>query len=134
MIGQYSEEYDEYEFTFYEYVVYEGTVFAPTMNVNADKVYVGTNAKADDPRHPNVKKHLLRLSVYELHKLISPNNVSNVRVSDYEASIQWLRDAARMRINPQLPRRLDDNDKPVCDWAIQTFARSYDPHENPWFV
>ena len=133
LIGDYTEDY-EYDFVWYEYVVYNGEVFSPIMNVNADAVHEGVNVKAEDPRHSNVKKHLLRLAVYELFKLISPNNVSKMRMLDYETSMQWLRDAARMRINPQLPRRVDENNDPVCEWQLGSFSASYDPNGNMWHI
>ena len=72
------------------------------------------------------------MSLYELHKLVSPNNVSSVRITDYETSITWLRDAARMRINPGIPRKMGEDDKPIADFAIATFQRDYDPNKNPW--
>ena len=117
-----------------EYVVFEGRVFAPTMNVNADSVYDGVNVKPEDPRHANVKKHMLRMAVYELHKLVSPAHVSQIRITDYESSIQWLRDAARMRINPQLPRKEDNKGRPRTEWQLATFSANYNPYENPWHV
>jgi hypothetical protein len=77
---------------------------------------------------------MLRLALYELHKLISPNNVSSARIADYETSIAWLRDASRLKINPQIPRKLDDEHKPVAEFAIATFQRDYDPNKNPWQI
>ena len=38
----------------------------------------------------------MRLAVYELTKLIAPNNVSVVRMRDYEDSMKWLNDAAKL--------------------------------------
>ena len=56
------------------------------------------------------------------------------RITDYETSIMWLRDASRMKINPQIPRKLDDEHKPVAEYAIATFMRDYDPYKNPWQI
>jgi hypothetical protein len=77
---------------------------------------------------------MLRMSVYELHKLISPNNVSQVRITDYETTLQWLKDASKLRINPQIPRKLDEDNKPIADWQVATFQRDYDPYKNPWQI
>lgn len=134
LIGDYDAEYNDYEFSVHEYVVYDGKVYVPNMNVNADELKEGYNFQEGDPRNSNVKKHMLRLAIYELHKLISPNNVSSARITDYETSISWLRDAARLRINPHIPRKLDDEQKPVAEFAIATFARDYDPNKNPWQI
>ena len=134
LIGNYDQEYNQYENSDTEYVVFGGRVFAPTMNVNADSVYDGVNVKPEDPRHANVKKHMLRMAVYELHKLVSPAHVSQIRITDYESSIQWLRDAARMRINPQLPRKEDNKGRPRTEWQLATFSANYNPYENPWHV
>lgn len=132
LIGNYTPDY-KYELTDYEYVVYEGAVYRPIADPNNDKPEVGKNIKLNDPRHPNLKKHLLRLAVYELYKLVTPSNMSQPRITDYETSIIWLRDAGKLRINPQLPRRLEES-KPIADFAIATFSRGYDPYENAWQV
>lgn len=134
LIGDYDTEYNKYQYSDTEYIVYEDRVYIPVMNVNADDVKESYNVKQHDPRNGNVKKHLLRLSIYELHKLISPNNVSSARITDYETSIMWLRDASRLKINPQIPRKLDDEDKPIAEYAIATYQRDYDPYKNPWQI
>lgn len=133
-IGEYDADYNEYVFSDIEFVSYNGKLYFPAMEVNADAIIEGYNVKPGDPRNLNLKKHMIRMAVYELHKLISPNNVSNVRITDYEASLQWLRDASKLRINPQIPRKLDTDNKPVTDWQIATFQRSYDPYLNPWQI
>lgn len=133
-IGEYEPEINDYQFSETEYVVMDGDVYVPAMNPNADELKEGFNIKRHDPRQPNVKKHLLRLAIYELHKLISPNNVSSARITDYETSITWLRDASRLKLNPGIPRKLDDENKPVADFAIATFMRDYDPNKNPWHI
>lgn len=133
LIGDYDEDYT-YELSEHEYVVMNSQVFYPTMNPNVDEPQMGYNIQLGDPRNGNIKKHLLRLAVYELHKLISPNNVSSARITDYETSIMWLRDASRLKINPQIPRKIDEEKKPVADFAVATFARDYDPNKNPWQI
>lgn len=134
MVGDYDATY-QYEFSDHEYVVYNNKVYVPSMSVNADVLKEGYNIQESDPRNSNVKKHMLRLAVYELHKLISPNNVSSARITDYETSITWLRDTSRLKINPHIPRKLDEDDnKPVTEYAIATFARDYDPNKNPWQI
>ena len=77
---------------------------------------------------------MVRLAVYELTKLIAPNNVSAVRMRDYEDSMKWLNDAAKLRLNPQIPRKVDETKKPVTDWQLATFLNDYDPYRNPWIV
>lgn len=133
LIGEYITDYD-YEFKNTEYVVYNNKVYIPTMKVTADELKEGYNIHQHDPRNSNIKKHLLRLALYELHKLISPNNISSSRITDYETSITWLRDANRCKINPQIPRKLDEEHKPVAEYAIATFMRDYDPNKNPWQI
>lgn len=133
MIGNYQPDL-EYEFVNTEYVVYNGHVFFPVMNPNGDKLEESYNITPGDPRNPNLKKHILRLAVYELFKLISPNNISSARITDYETSITWLRDASRLKINPHIPRKLDEEKKAVTEYAIATYARDYDPNKNPWQV
>lgn len=115
-------------------MVYEGRVFCPENDVNADIPAVWTNLVLHDPRNYNLKKHMIRLVIYELTKQIAPNNVSVVRMRDYEDSMKWLNDASKLRINPQILRRLGENKKTVTDWQMATFQTDYDPYKNPWLT
>ena len=133
-IADYDPEYNDYELSEHEYVVYDGRVFYPETDVNADTPLIGRNLSPHDPRNYNLKKHMVRLALYELTKLIAPNNVSVVRLRDYEDSMKWLGDAAKLRLNPQIPRKLDETEKPVADWQLATFQTDYDPYRNPWLV
>ena len=133
LIGSYDPEY-EYELKDTEYVEYEGRVWIPVLSPTADKLKEGYNFRYHDPRNSNIKKHMIKISLYELHKLISPNNVSTARITDYETTMQWLHDANRCKINPQIPRKLDEEKKPVSEIAMATFQRDYDPRKNPWQI
>lgn len=133
-IAKYDPDVNTYELSRVEFVVFGDAVYCPVMNPNADEPKEGHNIKLHDPRNANVKKHLLRLAVYELHKLISPDNVSSARITDYETSILWLRDASRLKLNPGLPRKIDDEGKPVADFAVASYIRDYDPYKNPWHI
>ena len=46
----------------------------------------------------------------------------------------WLNDASKLRLNPQIPRKLAHDDKPITDWQMATFQTDYDPYKNPWMV
>ena len=133
LIGSYDPEY-EYELKDTEYVEHEGRVWIPVLSPTADKLKEGYNFRYHDPRNSNIKKHMIKISLYELHKLISPNNVSTARITDYETTMQWLHDANRCKINPQIPRKLDEEKKPVSEIAMATFQRDYDPRKNPWQI
>lgn len=133
-VGDYDEDY-AYEVSDHEYVVFQDEVYYPQMPVNADVPTEGVNIVRDDPRNLNLVKHMTRLAVYELHKLISPTNISNVRINDYNDSIQWLRDAQKFRLDPQLPRRVDEHENyPNTGWAIEDFTRPLDPFKMTWYV
>lgn len=134
LIGEYDSALNNYENSPHEYVVYEGSVYYPEMPVNSDALAEGYNVRVHDPRNANIKKHMLRLALYELHKLISPNNVSSARITDYETSITWLRDASKLKINPKIPRKIDDDKRPVAEFATATYMRDYDPYKNPWQI
>ena len=77
---------------------------------------------------------MVRLSIYELTKLIAPNNVSVVRVKDYEDSMKWQSDAAKLKLNPQIARKLAEDKQSVTDWQLATFQTDYDPNKNPWLT
>lgn len=136
LIGEYSEDY---EYTFSDdsadYVVYDGYVFYPVLDPNATTPELGKNIIADDPRNINVITHMVRLSVYYLHQLISPTNISETRRLAYEDSMNWLMLASKFKLNPQIPRKINKDDgRATTDWAIETFQRSFDPNENPWLI
>lgn len=133
-IADYDPEYNGYEMMEHEYVVYRGCVFYPETDVNADKPQIGVNLINHDPRNFNLKKHMVRLAIYELTKLIAPNNVSIVRIRDYDESMKWLSDASKLKLNPQIPRKVDEEKKPVTDWQLATFQSDYDPYKNPWLT
>lgn len=133
-IADYDAAYNGYELSEHEYVVYNRHVFYPETDVNADIPQVGVHLAPHDPRNYNLKKHMTRLALYELTKLIAPNNVSAVRMRDYEDSMKWLNDAAKLRLNPQIPRKVDETKKPIADWQLATFQTDYDPYRNPWLV
>ncbi|MGL5690414.1 MAG: hypothetical protein ACRDD8_06270 [Bacteroidales bacterium] len=133
-IAQYDPTINTYEVSNHEYVVYDDMVFFPLMDINFTTPQIGVNIIQSDPRSLNVKKHMVRISLYELLKNISPNNISVVRINDYEASMKWLRDANKLIINPQIPRKTKDTGKPVTNWQMATFQTAYDPHQNIWQI
>lgn len=135
LIGEYDNTLDSYELSGHDYVVYGGDVYKPIINPNATTPEIGSNIRAHDPRNYNLKRHMVQLSLYELHKLISPTNISSVRIDDYEHSMQWLKDASKLKLNPQIPRKVGNKDNlPITDWQMATFQSDYDPYNNPWQV
>lgn len=62
---------------------------------------------------------MILIALYELHKLISPNNVGTTRITDYEATMQRLHNTNR--------RKLDEKKKQVSEIAMVTFQRNYAP-------
>ncbi|WP_419510756.1 hypothetical protein [Alistipes sp.] len=133
-VADYDPEYNAYDLNGHDYVVYQDVVFVPETDVNADVPESGQHLIPGDPRNYNLKKHMVRLALYELAKLIAPNNVSVVRMRDYEDSMRWLSDAAKLRLNPQIPRKVAEDSKPVMDWQLATFQNDYDPYKNPWLT
>lgn len=134
MIADYEPQHNDYNLEGHDYVVYDGAVFRPTINPNSDVPIIGHNITQGDPRNYNLKKHMIRLALYELTKTIAPNNVSTIRMRDYEDSMKWLNDASKLRLNPQIPRKLAEDKQPITDWQLATFQTDYDPYKNPWMV
>lgn len=136
LIGEYSEELEyDYSENARDYVVAEGTVFYPVLNPNPDKLVEGVHITRDDPRNANIVAHMSRIALYHLHSIISPTNISETRRWAYEDSIQWLYNASKFKINPQLPRKREhESCMPKVDWACATFQRDYDPNENAWLI
>lgn len=134
MIADYDEN-ETYEFSETEWVVKDGAVFVPSLDPNASELKQAYNYDFHDPRNINLRKHMLRMAVYELHKIIAPHNVSTARITDYEASLQWLQDVSKMRIDPGIPRCIDKcTKKEVTDYGLATYRRDYNPYENEWQI
>lgn len=133
-IADYDPNYNEYDLSGHDYVVFDGKVFRPVIDVNSDTPEMSVNIAVGDPRNLNVKKHMVRLAAYELAKSISPNNVSAVRLRDYEDSMMWLKDASRMKLNPMIPRKVGRDNQEVLGWQFATFQTEMDPNKNPWQI
>lgn len=134
LIGDYVEDYS-YELSEHEYIAYEGKVFYPVTNPNGDTPEVHKNIVEEDPRNANIIRHYLRIAIYELHKLISPTNISSVRINDYNESVQWLKDASHLKLDPQIPRRISEKDNmPTTNFQVATFSAPLDPWQNNWII
>lgn len=136
LIGEYSKDLEySFEEGDFDCVVYQGSVFHPVINPNADALEDGKNVMRDDPRNINVVAHMSRIALYYLHQTISPTNISETRRWAYEDSMEWLYNASKFKINPQLPRKRDkENGEKKVDWALATYQKSYDPNENAWLI
>lgn len=136
LIGEYSEELEyDYAEDAFDYVVFDGCVFYPIMNPNPESLIDGVNITRDDPRNANIVAHMSQIALYNLHAIISATNIPETRRWAYEDSIQWLYNASKFKINPQLPRKHEqDSCLPKVDWACETFQRDYNPNENPWLI
>lgn len=87
------------------------------LNVNKTEPIVGTNIILEDPRNRAIRKHLIRLAAYELAKRISPNNISTVRLKDYEDSMVWLNRAGKLQITPKIKRKIRGDGYKTSEWA-----------------
>lgn len=133
-IADYSSDY-EYALDNHDYIVLDNKVFEPMMNVNADKIEAAVNIMADDPRNLNVITHMVRISTYYLHQMISPTNISETRRLMYEDSMLWLSNAARFKINPKIPRKKEHPEgEPVVDFAVDTYQRQFNPWDDMWLT
>jgi hypothetical protein len=47
--------------------------------------------------------------------------------------MKWLNDAAKLRLNLQIPRKIYETKKPVADWQLATFQADYNPYRNNIF-
>jgi hypothetical protein len=47
----------------------------------------------------------------------------------------WLKDAQKFRLDPQIPRRIDEKENyPYTGSVVVDFARDLDPWKMTWFV
>lgn len=120
----------------YDYAVRAGKVFLPLMAPNADTLEQGTNICPDDPRNPNLVNYMASISLYYLHALISPTNISQTRADMYDQAMSWIVSASKMKLDPHLPRRMScdgpKNPIAVADLDVEKSLRSQ--LDNPWFT
>ncbi len=130
-IADYDPVYNDYLMDGHDYVVYQGAVFVPETDVNADVPEIGRNLTPGDPRNYNLKKHMVRLALYEPDQADSSEQCKRSAERDHEDSMKWLYDASKLRLNPQIPRKVAEDNKPVTDWQLATFQNDYDPYKKP---
>lgn len=94
------------------------------LNVNKTKPNIGENLIPEDPRNRTIRKHLIRLAAYELAKRISPNNISEVRLKDYEDSMLWLNRASKLQITPKIKRKMRDDGYKTSEWATTQLIKA----------
>ena len=136
-IGEYSSDYQyNVDADSYDYVVLDNIVYKPIVNPNAEELKEDEDANIirDDPRNYNMVKHMTTIAIYYLHQTISPTNVSETRRLMYEDSMDWLYKASKLKIDPQIPRKIDNEGKPKVDWATATFQTEFNVNANPWII
>ena len=77
---------------------------------------------------------MTRIALFELSKNIAPNNISQVKVNDYEESVKWLNDCNKCKINPGIPRIKNDDGTQKADWAFANFQNPDKIYQNPWYT
>lgn len=112
-------------------ISYDGKYFtASSIAVNGTQPVEYLNVTKSDPRNANIRKHMARLSLYELCKAISPNNISNTVLNDWEYSMKWLSQCNKMTITPTISRKVDGSGKEVSDWVIGEFGEPV----SSWYI
>ncbi len=72
---------------------------AGTLPTNGDYYTKGDN------RGAQILQKVMDITIYYIHQRISPQNIPVSRVEGYRMAIQWLRDASRGEVTPNLPVR-----------------------------
>lgn len=109
--------------------IYYGTSHKPQivraiLNVNKDNIIVGTNVIEDDPRNLALRDCMLKLATYNLSKgQISPNNISSVRIKDFEDAMTWLNRAGKLQITPAIKRKKKENGNGTSEWATSQLIK-----------
>lgn len=131
-LDDYSDTKEDYSVG--DYVVYAGSPYKAVESPNKDSVAINVNVMINDPRNLNLKKHMTRIALFELSKNIAPNNISQVKVNDYEESVKWLSDCNKCKINPGIPRIKNDDGTQKADWAFANFQNPDKIYQNPWYT
>lgn len=135
LIGKYDKGYN-YSVGCNDYVVWDDRVYDPVLSPNADEPKENVNMVPDDPRNFNLVNYMASMSLYYLNALIAPTNISQTRIDMFEEAMNWIENAAKMRLDPHIKRRMDrDTCTPKDDWAMASFETDAATQINsPWFV
>lgn len=101
----------------------EDVVVEAITNVNRTVVSLGVNIAPSDPRNFTLRKYMVKLAAYELAKQISPNNVSVMRIKDYDEAMTWLNRAGSLRITPHIKRKRKSDGGKTNSWVTSRFVR-----------
>lgn len=122
-INEYSEDtayqvqtYVQYDDQFY-YIESGDTIY-----VNADTIETSPTffKSIRDPRNKNVVKWMVDISLYCLNRRIVPDNISVARDNAYREAMLTLEKCNRLKVNPSIPRKTDDNGNTVSDWVVNS--------------
>ena len=81
-----------------------------------DRYNVGLifSAEAED-RNALIVMYMVDVVLYHLHSNISPENIPEVRITRYNAVIDWLKAVAKGNLSPDLPEYTSDPDNEDSD-------------------
>lgn len=120
---------EEYIYKIGDCAIYYGikndlSIVRAIQNVNRDEVIIGKNVIVNDPRNLAIRDCMLKLSAYNLTKgQISPNNISSVRIKDYEDAMTWLNRAGKLQITPAITRKRKPNGNGTSEWATSQIIK-----------
>lgn len=117
-----------------DYVGFQGELFKCLANVNADTPALKVNIVQHDPRNHSLVKHMVEISLYYSFSEFAANNLPQARVNAYEMAESWLKDASRLRIDPQLERKKSKKGTDETLHAMSQFVNSSQYKDNTWAI
>jgi phage gp36-like protein len=79
--------------------------------------------QAGDTRNPTILMYVIDIVLYHLHCRLNPRQVPEIRVSRYQAAIDYLKDVAEGVVTPNVPIRKDDEDKDIMNFRMGSNPR-----------
>jgi len=70
-----------------------------------------------DGRNSQIKQYCVSITLYELHKLINPRNVPDLRTSGRDEAIEDLKLIQKGRLTPDLPIYADTTQGEIISWG-----------------
>lgn len=126
------EEILEYDVDKYDYVVGDRVEFEDNYweclseSVNPQFPEYRNNIKVHDPRNASIVRCMSIIALYNMHKSISPNDIPNIRVLDYEIAMKDLCNYNKLKLTPGIQRRSNlAGDGTSVDWAFGKFESPY---------
>lgn len=107
------------------YVKLEGRLYhlpeenEPLVNPDSRQLIPEKYEQVSDPRNSNIVRAVGALTTYFLYQALVPDNIPTTTIREEEKVLDFLRDAARLKVNPLLRRKMSQTgSRANAGWVV----------------